>query len=63
MARGWGIIYRETALCQPDLFSIQPLTALAEAALCCTRFSPRRSAGTARKGGTVGKVAHSWGPG
>jgi len=57
MARGWGIVYREAALCQPDLFSMQPGRALAEPALRCGLLSPGCSVGTAggvaRHGGWV----------
>lgn len=44
------MVFRAAAACQPDLFSMQPRTALAEAAPPCTQLSRRRGAGAAGEG-------------
>lgn len=56
MAQGRGIVYGETAPCQPDLFSMQPKTALAEAVTRC--MQPSLQCWHGQRGDTATKVAH-----
>lgn len=44
------MLFQAAAACQPDLFSMQPRTALAEAAPPCTQLSRCRSTGAAGEG-------------